>query len=222
MPDRFRTFVVAAATALLLPAPLGTAASRNFVPDLVFTGSTLTGWKPFGDADWRAQNGEIVGVPKGGGWLVADRAYQDVAFSASFRCAEGCRAGVLLRAERTAGRRPQGHLRVARGRRPRLLSRHDRQRRERKPPASVSVPRAAARCASRLHRLPHPRPRPLLPAPAAAPEAVALDLNPCRCPAASSRRSLGRSPASSRVSGTTSSSCSMPTSSARFSTTPVA
>ena len=64
------------------------------MPDLVFMGSTLTGWKPFGDADWRAQNGEIIGVPKGGGWLVAERAYQDVAFSASFRCAEGCRAGV--------------------------------------------------------------------------------------------------------------------------------
>ena len=35
-----------------------------------------------------------------------NRAYQDVAFSASFRCADGCSAGVLLRAERT----PDGGL----------------------------------------------------------------------------------------------------------------
>ena len=101
MPDRFRALVVAGAAALVVPALIGAAATRNFVPDLVFTGSTLTGWKPFGSAAWRAQNGEIIGVPNGGGWLVADRAYQDVAFSASFRCADGCAAGVLLRAERT-------------------------------------------------------------------------------------------------------------------------
>jgi hypothetical protein len=31
-----------------------------------------------------------------------DRSYQDVAFFASFRCAPGCKAGVLLRAEKTA------------------------------------------------------------------------------------------------------------------------
>jgi Domain of Unknown Function (DUF1080)/FG-GAP-like repeat len=106
MPHRFRTCAVAAAVALLGPALLGTAASRNFVPDVVFTGSALTGWKPLGAAEWRAQNGEIVGTPTTGGWLVADRAYQDVAVAASFRCAEGCRAGVLLRAERT----PDGGL----------------------------------------------------------------------------------------------------------------
>ena len=106
MPDCLRSFVAAAAAALLVPALLGTAASRNFVPDHVFTGSTLTGWKPLGSAAWRAQNGEIIATPNGGGWLIADRAYQDVAFSASFRCADGCSAGVLLRAERT----PDGGL----------------------------------------------------------------------------------------------------------------
>lgn len=106
MPDRFRTCALTATAALLVPALLGTAASRNFVPDVVFSGSTLAGWKPLGAAAWRARNGEITGTPNAGGWLIADRAYQDVAFSASFQCADGCRAGVLLRAERT----PDGGL----------------------------------------------------------------------------------------------------------------
>src|SRR5262249_32494982 len=39
----------------------------------------------------------------GAGWLVLERAYQDVAVYASFRCAGACKPGVLLRAEKTAG-----------------------------------------------------------------------------------------------------------------------
>lgn len=39
------------------------AASQNFLPDFVFKGSALTGWHKLGQADWRAENGEIVGVP---------------------------------------------------------------------------------------------------------------------------------------------------------------
>src|SRR5581483_7692823 len=38
----------------------------------------------------------------GGGWLVLDEAYQDVGFAASFRCAQGCKTGVLFRAEKTS------------------------------------------------------------------------------------------------------------------------
>ena len=79
-------------------------ASKNFVPDVVFAGSSLTGWQPIGQATWRAENGEIVGSPgaAAGGWLLANPSYQDVAVFASFRCAAGCQTGVLLRAERTA------------------------------------------------------------------------------------------------------------------------
>ncbi|MGH9370256.1 MAG: FG-GAP-like repeat-containing protein [Vicinamibacterales bacterium] len=91
---------VAAAVVLLISLPQ--AASRNFVPDVVFKGSSLTGWRVVGQADWRAENGEIVGTPKAGGWLVADRSYQDVAFFSSFRCAPECKTGLLLRAETTA------------------------------------------------------------------------------------------------------------------------
>jgi len=56
-----------------------------------------------GDATWSAANGEITGKPRsaGGGWLVLDKSLQDVQFAASFKCTGGCRAGVLLRAEKT-------------------------------------------------------------------------------------------------------------------------
>ncbi len=107
MIRRFGCYAVALAAAALWLTPSIRGASKNFAPDVVFTGSTLTGWRTLGQAEWRAQNGEIVGVPKSsGGWLIADRAYEDVAVSAEFRCAAGCRTGVLLRAEKT----PDGGL----------------------------------------------------------------------------------------------------------------
>src|SRR5918993_456689 len=87
--------------ALMVPV---SGAGPSFRPDHRFEGSTLAGWHPKGDADWRAEKGEITGVPKtpAGGWLVLDRSYQDTGFFASFRCAAGCKTGVLLRAEKTA------------------------------------------------------------------------------------------------------------------------
>ena len=86
--------------AVVVGASLVNGASNNFVPDVVFSGSTLNNWKPIGQANWRAQNGEIIGSGSGG-WLISDRSYQDVAVFASFRCAASCQTGVLLRAERT-------------------------------------------------------------------------------------------------------------------------
>lgn len=82
------------------------AASQNFVPDVTFQGSDLKGWHTVGGADWRAQNGEITGTPnqESGGWLVLDRGYQDIQLSASFRAGGGAKAGILLRAEKTADR----------------------------------------------------------------------------------------------------------------------
>ena len=94
-----------AAAAVLATAfvSVGHGASTNFAPDVVFTGSSLASWRSIGQATWRAENGEIVGTPgaAGGGWLVADRPYQDVAVFAEVRCAAGCQTGVLLRAEQT-------------------------------------------------------------------------------------------------------------------------
>lgn len=93
-----------AATMLLLIAPLF-GVGPTFRPDGTFHGSSLTGWHMLGPGDWKAQNGEISGTLRPGGqgaWLELDHSYQDAAFYASFRCPEGCKAGVLLRAEKTA------------------------------------------------------------------------------------------------------------------------
>jgi hypothetical protein len=95
-----RGSVLAAALLLLTGGPH--AASKNFAPDVVFSGSSLSGWRTLGNAEWRADRGEITATPNAGGWLMLERPYQDVAFFASFKCAAGCRTGVLLRAEKTA------------------------------------------------------------------------------------------------------------------------
>jgi Domain of Unknown Function (DUF1080)/FG-GAP-like repeat len=85
----------------LLSVPLITA-GPSFTPDATLSGSSLTGWRPLGAATWRVEKGEIVGTAaqSGGGWLVLDRSLQDVAVFASFKCAQGCEAGILLRAEK--------------------------------------------------------------------------------------------------------------------------
>jgi hypothetical protein len=96
---RFR-FACAVLASMFLPI---LQANSTFIPDSVFKGSSLAGWHILGQANWQAQNGELVGTGKGGdGWLVLDRSYQDVALHAYFKCAAGCKAGVLLRAEKTA------------------------------------------------------------------------------------------------------------------------
>ena len=116
------------------------AASQNFVPDVVFKGSSLTGWHKLGAGDWRAENGEIIGTPKEeGGWLVLDKGYQDIAFYASFRCA-GRMQDRGAAARREDRRRHEGHLRLAGRRRRRWLRRDSWTRRARKPAAPRSGP----------------------------------------------------------------------------------
>lgn len=39
------------------------AAGPTFRPDVIFRGSTLTGWSSRGSAAWRADNGVIIGTP---------------------------------------------------------------------------------------------------------------------------------------------------------------
>jgi hypothetical protein len=93
--------ILALAGAVLLLSPA--TANKNFVPDWTFKGSSLGQWRTLGSADWRAENGEIVGTPKTaeGGWLILDRPLQDVDFASTFRCTGGCRAGVMLRTQTT-------------------------------------------------------------------------------------------------------------------------
>jgi hypothetical protein len=80
------------------------ATGPTFRPDYRFQGSSLTGFKPIGAADWKVQNGEIVGMPKnaGGGWLLVDgKEFQDTQIYANVNCPAGCKAGILMRAEKT-------------------------------------------------------------------------------------------------------------------------
>lgn len=81
------------------------AAGPTFRPESVFQGSSLDQWVTLGrGASWRAQNGEIVGTPSqaAGGWLLFNQSFQDVAVHTTLTCTAGCKAGVLLRAEKTA------------------------------------------------------------------------------------------------------------------------
>src|SRR5689334_8221943 len=43
----------------------------NFVADHIFDGKNLNSWKSVGAAQWKVENGEIVGTPdnSAGGWL---------------------------------------------------------------------------------------------------------------------------------------------------------
>lgn len=93
--------IMAAGGVLLLLPRAG--ANKNFVPDWTFQGSSLASARMLGGAEWKAENGEIVGTPKTaeGGWLIFDKPLQDVQFASIFRCTGGCRAGVMLRAQST-------------------------------------------------------------------------------------------------------------------------
>ena len=73
------------------------------MPDWTFKGSSVSRVRTLGDADWRAENGEIVGTPRtaAGGWLILDKPLQDVEFASTFRCTGGCRTGVMVRTQST-------------------------------------------------------------------------------------------------------------------------
>ncbi len=82
----------------------GRADGPNFVADRTFDGSSLEGWKTIGAAQWKAEKGAIVGVPKdaSGGWLVFDKSFANVGLYASVSCSTGCKTGILMRLEKTA------------------------------------------------------------------------------------------------------------------------
>jgi hypothetical protein len=79
----------------------------NFKPTAAVPATSLSGWHQLGEATWKADRGELVGTPAGdGGWLVLDKALQDIQYYSTFKCAPGCKTGVLLRASKT----PDGGL----------------------------------------------------------------------------------------------------------------
>src|SRR5580704_13975295 len=94
-----RSWALAAFAVVMMVFVLRAADPPNFKADAVFKGSTLAGWHAVGDADWKAQNGELIGTAKaGGGWLMMDKSFQDVDFFVNYRCTGTCVSGVLLRA----------------------------------------------------------------------------------------------------------------------------
>src|SRR5437667_12874525 len=101
MSKRLYIFLLAA-TAAALPSAIDGQVG-TFAPDWTFKGSVLTGMQPIGQATWKAENGEIVGTPTTpeGGWLLLSGGYQDVEVGGDFKCAGGCKVGVMLRSEKT-------------------------------------------------------------------------------------------------------------------------
>jgi hypothetical protein len=95
---------IAALAAALLGSSASLAAGQFFKPDTTLTISSLAGWHVLGQAEWKVENGELVGRAKPGsegGWLVMDRSLQDLGLFASFKCTGACKTGILLRAEKT-------------------------------------------------------------------------------------------------------------------------
>lgn len=85
------------------PAPLAEF-GLTFQPDYIFAGSTLNGWRVWGEARWQADDGEVVAeiaADGKGGWLVFDQGIQDVGLHVKFKATEGVEAGVLMRLEET-------------------------------------------------------------------------------------------------------------------------
>ena len=61
-----RSIAIAAACTVGLVLGVRADDPPNFKPDGAFKGSALAGWHVVGDADWTAQNGEIIGKAKPG------------------------------------------------------------------------------------------------------------------------------------------------------------
>ena len=77
----------------------------SFMPDYTFKGSSLKGWHVLGDAEWQANNGELIGKAKAnsnGGWLVLDNGYQDVGFHALFKSTGNSETALLFRMEKVS------------------------------------------------------------------------------------------------------------------------
>ena len=88
--------------AIAAPSPI-----KDFVPDYVFSGAALAGWTPMAGA-WRAEGGEIVAG--GPGVLVSNKGLQDLYAYSQIKCVAPCKAGLLLRATKTAEGGLKGYL----------------------------------------------------------------------------------------------------------------
>ena len=78
----------------------GEAKNREdgFVP--LFNGQDLSGWKQFAGKDktWIVEDGAIVCLGNGGGWLGTERDYADFELRLEYKLKEGGNSGVYIRA----------------------------------------------------------------------------------------------------------------------------
>jgi len=63
-----KRFLLSVALVVIGATPMS-AAGPSFLPDVTFSGSSLSSWHTLGQAHWHAENGEITGKPEppGGG-----------------------------------------------------------------------------------------------------------------------------------------------------------
>jgi hypothetical protein len=66
----------------------------------LFDGKTLSGWTRFGGKAeaWAVENGQLVSLGEGGGWIGTERDYADFELAAEFRVTSGSNSGIYLRA----------------------------------------------------------------------------------------------------------------------------
>lgn len=80
-----------AASAWTVPAFAGT----RFRP--LFDGSSLAGWMPLGDANWRVEEGAIVADHGAMSFLVSNASFRDFELRAEFWASEDANSGIFIR-----------------------------------------------------------------------------------------------------------------------------
>ena len=85
--------------ALLLIAPAARAQDDGFKP--IFDGKSLDGWKPQGDAQWKVEDGCIVGAPAEakGGDLFTEKEYDNFELRFTYKCVWPANSGIWYRTQ---------------------------------------------------------------------------------------------------------------------------
>lgn len=91
-----KSFVLTGAVAFFVGAVMSAQGPSSDTTPL-FDGTSLTGWKSVGAAQWRASNGQIIGTASGSpGLLEVAKSYQDAIVRFAYQCT-GCDLGIVLR-----------------------------------------------------------------------------------------------------------------------------
>ena len=88
--------VIAGGALQLSPAAFGQAASASWTT--LFNGTSLNGWNPIGDANWRLAEGAVQ-ADKGTGFLVSRAAYSDYQLRVEIWVDADANSGVFIRCE---------------------------------------------------------------------------------------------------------------------------